>query len=73
VSFASLPPLPPTSTTGKYHVEQDPQFALVHLQFVHWADKLLKVLLPLLLVMMLLMLIILTVRFRTPGTARLSA
>jgi hypothetical protein len=30
-------------STGKYHVEQDPQFALVHLQFVHWADKLLKV------------------------------
>jgi hypothetical protein len=28
---------------GKFHVEQDPQFALVHLQFVHWADKLLKV------------------------------
>ena len=33
----------PSCFTGKYHVEQDPQFALVHLQFVHWADKLLKV------------------------------
>ncbi len=33
----------PLASTGKYHVEQDPQFALVHLQFVHWADKLLKV------------------------------
>ncbi len=33
----------PLAYTGKYHVEQDPQYALVHLQFVHWADKLLKV------------------------------
>jgi hypothetical protein len=33
----------PPTPSGKYHVEQDPQFALVHLQFVHWADKLLKV------------------------------
>ena len=44
----------------------------MHLQFVHWADKLLKVLLLLLLVMLLLMLMIMTVCFRTPGIARLS-
>ncbi len=47
----SLNTLLPFASTGKYHVEQDPQYALVHLQFVHWADKLLKVIVTILLLL----------------------
>lgn len=43
VSIAIDVRISPLASAGKYHVEQDPQYALVHLQFVHWADKLLKV------------------------------
>jgi hypothetical protein len=60
-------------SAGKYHVEQDPQFALVHLQFVHWADKLLKVTVFVVCVLPLLFLQTMTINLRTLGTARLNA
>jgi hypothetical protein len=60
-------------SAGKYHVEQDPQFALVHLQFVHWADKLLKVTLFVVCVLPLFFLQTMTINLRTLGTARLNA